>query len=175
MASEKLPSRNVILILIFGVGVILFVLLSIFPSYSDYNDITQQIDSLKAKIEEQKILSPIFNDFSAKTKFEEPDNLPFPAKSKMPKKETGKISSTIQGIIQNNGFQLDKIETDVDSLLQESGFLKLSVHMSGDFLNLRNVMLELGGLSYLEHVESIEISRHNENSKIQLKLWFAQQ
>ena len=175
MALEKLPSRNVILILIFGVGIILFVLLSIFPNYIAYSNITQEIDRLNAKIEEQKILSPIFNDFSEKAKFEEPDNLPFPKKAKMARGETGKISSIIQSIIRNNGFRLDKIETDVDSLVHESDILKLSVHLSGEFMNLRNVMLELGALPYLEHVESIQISSHNENSKIQLKLWFGQQ
>ena len=174
MALEKLPSRNVVLILIFGVGIILFVLLSIFPNYIAYSNITQEIDRVKAKIEEQKILSPIFNDFSEKAKFKEPDNLPFPKKARMAKNETGKISSIIQRIIENNGFKLEKITTDVDSLVEESDILKLMVHMSGDFMNLRNVMLELGALPYLEHVESIEISSDNANSNVQLKLWFAQ-
>jgi hypothetical protein len=175
MAIDKLPSRNVILILIFGAGFILFVLLSIFPNYIAYSSITQDIARLKATIEEQKILSPIFNDFSKKAEFKEPDNLPFPKKAKMSKNETGKIAAVIQDIILKNGFKLENIATDVDSLMQESSVLKLSVQMTGDFLNLRNVMLQLGALPYLEHVESIQISSYNENSKIQLKLWFAQQ
>jgi len=175
MAIEKLPSRNVILILIFGVGIILFVLLSIFPNYIAYSNITQDIDKLKGEIEEQKILSPIFNNFSEKAKFEEPDNLPFPKKAKMAKSETAAISSVIQDIIRNNGFKLENIATDVDSLMHESGLLKLNVTMSGDFMNLRDVMLQLGALPYLEHVESIQISSSHKDSKIQLKLWFAQQ
>jgi hypothetical protein len=175
MAIEKLPSRNVILILIFGVGIILFVLLSIFPNYIAYSNITQDIDKLKGEIEEQKILSPIFNNFSEKAKFEEPDNLPFPKKAKMAKSETAAISFVIQDIIRNNGFKLENIATDVDSLMHESGLLKLNVTMSGDFMNLRDVMLQLGALPYLEHVESIQISSSHKDSKIQLKLWFAQQ
>ena len=175
MAIEKLPSRNFILTLSFGAGIILFVLLSILPNYFAYNDITQEIASLKAKIDEQKILSPIFNNFSDKAKFDEPDNLPFPKKAKMAKNETAKISSVIQDIIRKNGFKLENIATDVDSLMQESGLLKLSVQMSGDFMNLRDVMLQLGALPYLEHVESIQISSYQGSSKIQLKLWFAQQ
>jgi hypothetical protein len=175
MATDKLPNRNVILILILGIGIILFILLSIFPNYIAYSNIIQDIERLKSNIEEQKILSPIFNDFSKKAEFKEPENLPFPKKTKMTKNETGKISAVIQDIILNNGFKLESIATDVGSLMHESGMLKLTVLMSGDFMNLRNAMLQLGALPYLEHVESIQINSYHEKTKIQLKLWFAQQ
>lgn len=175
MAIDKLRSRNVVLILIFGVGIILFVLLSIFPNYIAYSNINQEISRLKGQIDEQKILSPIFNDLSEKAKFEEPADLPFPKPAKLAKNETGKISSIIKSIVNNNGFKIDHIATDVDSLAQEPNRLKLSVHMSGDFMNLRNVLLQLGALPFLEHVESIQVSSHQSKSKIQLKLWFAQQ
>jgi hypothetical protein len=175
MAAQKLPKRNVILILIFGVAIILFVLLMIFPKYIAYSNITEDIERLKTNIEEQKILSPIFEDFSKKADYKEPGNLPFPKKAPMSKSEAATISSVIQDIVIKNGFNLENIVTDVDALLQESGMLKLGIQMSGDFLNLRKVMLELNALPYLEHVESIQISSEGANSKIQLKLWFAQQ
>jgi hypothetical protein len=175
MALEKLPSRNVILILIFGAGIILFVLLSIFPNYMAYSNITQEIATLKGQIEEQKILSPIFNDLTKKARFDEPDNLPFPKPEKLDKNETGKISAVIQEIIQRNDFKLENITTDVYSLTQKPGTLKLNVQMTGDFLNLRNVLLQLGALPYLKHIETIQIDSRGTGSKIQLKLWLAQQ
>ena len=175
MAIEKLPSRNVVLILIFGVGIILLVLLSIFPNYIAYSDISQEITTLKGQIEEQKILSPIFNDLSQKAQFDEPDDLPFPAQERLAKKETGKVSTVIQDIIQRNDLKLENIATDVDSLMQESGILKLTVQMTGDFMNLRNVLLQLGALPYLKHIESVQINSHGSENTIKIKLWFAQQ
>lgn len=175
MPTQKLPSRNVILILIFGAGIILFVLLSIFPNYIAYSNISQEIETLKGQIEEQKILSPIFNDLTKKTEFKEPADLPFPDKEKLPKSETGKISSVIQDIIERNAFELKKITTDVDSLTHESGRLKLNVEMTGDFMNLRPILIQLGALPYLENIESITIESKGGQSAVQLKLWIAQQ
>jgi hypothetical protein len=175
MPTRKLPNRNVVLILIFGAGIILFVLLSIFPNYIAYSNITQQIETLKGQIEEQKILSPIFNDLTEKAKFIEPVDLPFPDKEKLPKNETGKLSAIIQDIIERNGFELKKIATDVDSLMQESGKLKLNVQMLGDFMNLRPIFLQLGALPYLDHIESMKIEGKNGQSDVQLTLWIAQQ
>ena len=175
MATAKLPSRNVILIFILGIGLSVFALLSIFPNYIAYRNITREIETLKGRIEEQKILSPIFNDLSKKAEFKEPANLPFPKKDKLARNETGKISTVIRDIVRNNGLNLEGIATDVDSLTKESGILKLNVQMSGDFMNLRNVMLQLGSLPYLEHVESIHIDTTGKGGNMRLKLCFSQQ
>lgn len=175
MPTRKLPSRNVILILIFGAGIILFLLLSILPNYIAYSNISQEIESLKGQIEEQKILSPIFNDLTKKTEFKEPADLPFPEKKKLPESETSKIPSVIQDIIEGNGFKLKKIATDVDSLTHESGRLKLNVQMTGDFMNLRPILIQLGALPYLEHIASMKIESKGEQSDVQLQLWIAQQ
>ena len=174
MAAEKLPRRNLILILLFGAGIILFILLAIFPNYMAYSEITQEIESIKGQIEEQKILSPIFNDLAKKTEFDQPDNLPFPQQEKLAKNETGKLSTVIRDIVQRNDLQLQDLTTDVDSLMQAPDVLKLNVQMSGDFMNLRTVLLQLGELPYLEHIESIRIESKGADNTVQLKLWFAQ-
>ena len=175
MPSGKLPSRNVVLILIFGTGIILFVLFSVFPNYIAYSSITREIETLKGQIEEQKILSPIFNDLTNKTEFKEPADLPFPKKEKLAKNETGKISSDVQEIVERNGFALEKMTTDVDSLIQGSGLLKLNLQMTGDFLNLRPVLVQLGALTYLAHIGSIRIESKGGQNLVQLERWFAQQ
>ena len=79
---KYLPTRNTFVILIFGGGMLLFVILAIFPNYMSYNNIVHEIDILKDKIEEQKILSPIFEDLSDKAQFQKPGSLPFPAPEK---------------------------------------------------------------------------------------------
>ena len=143
-----------------------FVLLSIFPNYIAYSNIDHEINTLKDQIEEQKILSPIFTDLSDKAKFQDPKNLPFPKKEKLSKDETSNISSIIQNIIRLNDYKLDSIVTDVGGLMDESGILKMSIEMTGDFMNLRNMILQFGTLPYLEHIESIRIDNSNEKQKV---------
>ena len=162
-------------IALFGGGIIFFVLLSIFPNYIAYSNIENEINTLKSQIEEQKILSPIFNDLSNKARFQTPDNLPFPKKEKLSKNETGNISGIIQNIILLNDFQVNSILTDVGGLMDGSGILKMSVEITGDFANLRKLIIQLGTLPYLEHIENIHISNANNKHNILMKLWIAQE
>ena len=175
MAFSKLPTKNIMVIILFGGGILFFVLLCIFPNYIAYSNIDHEINTLKDQIEEQKLLSPIFTDLSNKTKFEDPENLPFPKKEKLSKDETANISAIIQDIIQRNDFTLDNILTDVEGLMEGSGILKMSIEMTGDFMNLRNMILQLGTLPYLEHIEYIRINNTNKNQKVRMKLWIAQE
>ena len=175
MAISKLPTKNILFIILFGGGILLFVLLSIFPNYIAYSSIENEINVLKQQIEEQKILSPIFTDLSEKTKFESPENLPFPKKEKLSKNETGNISAIIQDIIRQNDFKLDSILTDVAGLMNGSGMLEISVEMTGDFSNLRNMILQFGTLPYLEHIESIRIENTNQKQKVSMRLCIAQE
>ncbi|MBW1864856.1 MAG: hypothetical protein JRI64_04300 [Deltaproteobacteria bacterium] len=175
MAISKLPTKNIVLITLFGGGFLFFVLLSIFPNYIAYSNIENEINILKGRIEEQKILSPIFTELSEKTKFEKPANLPFPKKEKLSKNKTGNISTIIQDIIRQNDFKLDTILTDVGGLMDGSGVLKVSIGMTGDFINLRNMILQLGTLPYLEHIESIRIENTNQKQKVSMRLFIAQE
>jgi len=56
MAISKLPTKNIMVIALFGGGIIFFVLLSVFPNYIAYSNIENEINTLKNQIEEQKIL-----------------------------------------------------------------------------------------------------------------------
>ena len=175
MAITKLPSRNIILIILFGGGIIFFVLLSIFPNYITYSNLENEINTMRNQIEEQKILSPIFSDLSNKAKFEYPESLPFPKTEKLSRNKTGKISEIIQNIVLLNNFTVNSILTDIGGLMDETGILKISLEITGDFMNLRNLILQLGALPYLEHIENIRIDSAGNRQNILLKLWINQE
>jgi hypothetical protein len=175
MPMNYLPSRNILLILIFGGGIFLFVILAIFPNYMSFTNMEREIDTLRNKIEEQKILSPIFEDLSKKAQFTKPASLPFPPPEKLSKNDTNKISPIIQSIVEKKGFTLEDIDTDIESLMSETGVLKMSVHMIGAFNNLRDVLLDLGALPYLKHIEIIQINSFRDANKINLSVWISQE
>jgi len=56
-----------------------------------------------------------------------------------------------------------------------SGMLEISLEMTGDFINLRNMILQFGTLPYLEHIETIRIENTNKKQKVSMKLWIAQE
>lgn len=175
MPMKYVPTRNTFVILIFGGGMLLFILLAIFPNYLSYNNIEHEISMLKYKIEEQKILSPIFEDLSKKAQFQKPESLPFPSADKLSPNDTEKITPIIRDIIETNGFTLEDIATDIESLMTGSGNLKMSVNIVGEFHKLRDVLLDLGNLPYLDHIEVIQINSSGDQNKIILTIWVSQQ
>jgi hypothetical protein len=175
MPMKYLPSRNTFVILIFGGGMLLFVLLAIFPNYISYNNIVHEIDILKDKIEEQKILSPIFEDLSKKAQFQNPGSLPFPSPDKLSRDDTGKITPIIREVVAANDFLLEDIDTDIESLMTESGILRMMLQVTGKFQNLRELLLDLGSLPYLEHIEVIQINSFGTKNKINLTIWISQE
>ena len=175
MPMKYLPTRNTFVIVVFGGGMLLFVLLAIFPNYMSYNNIVHEISVQKDKIEEQKILSPIFEDLSKKAQFQKPGSLPFPSPEKLSRSDTEKITPIVREIIEVNGFILEDIDTDIESLMTEPGILKMSVRIVGEFNNLRNLLLDLGGLPYLEHIEVIQINSFGKKNKVNMTIWISQE
>ena len=175
MPMKYLPTRNTFVILVFGGGMLLFVLLAIFPNYISYNNIVHETSFLKDKIEEQKILSPIFEDLSQKAQFQNPGTLPFPSSEKLARNDTEKITPIIREVVGANDFLLEDIDADIESLTTEPGMLKMTIQMTGAFQKLRKLLLDLGTLPYLEHIEVIQINSFGTKNKIKLTIWISQE
>jgi hypothetical protein len=172
---SKLPTRNITFFLIGSCALLFFFLLVVYPQRISLAEADLDIKKLKGSIAEQKILYPIFQDFLKKARVKDTESLPFPKKTKLMRSETAKISSIFQKITQKSNLVLKEIIPDVDALISGSGYLKLNLTVQGEFLDLRNFMLHLGELPYLEHIERIQIRSIQDTKEISFKILLAQE
>jgi hypothetical protein len=77
-------------------------------------------------------------------------------------------------VVAANDFLLEDIDTDIESLMTEPGILRMIIQVIGEFQNLRELLLDLGSLPYLEHIEVIQISSLGTKNKINLTIWISQ-
>ena len=175
MAIPKLPSKSYVNIAICLAGIIAFILLVIYPQSQSRKSLDLEIERISTRIEEQKILAPLFKELTSKAQIKIPDALPFPERKKLTKEEARQISFAVQKLIQQNDFTVDNIVPDVNTLMDGSGFLKLSLVAVGDFFRLRDVMLQLSEIPYLAHFELLKVEALEDMVKVTLKLWFAQE
>lgn len=171
----KLPLQSIRYIVICLVGLIGFTLLTILPSHRAIRTTERQIAELKQAIEEQQALQPLFQQLLEQAKRRTPSDMPFPKKAKLGRGETGGISSFFQELARRNDFRVESIVPDVVSLTDGSGYLKLNTVMTGRFLDFRKLLLQLGELPYLEHIETIQIRTIGELKEFRLKLWILQE
>ena len=72
MAQIKLsnfPTKSLAYFLILGGGILVFVVLTILPAMQSSEGLDVEIKKIKVSMDEQKILTPVYNNLLKKTKF----------------------------------------------------------------------------------------------------------
>jgi len=176
--SDKITSgsfiQNLIIFAACAVGIVAFWVLIILPSQKTEKELDQEIERLNARIEEQRILTPVFHSLLERAKMKGPSGLPSPEKSELTPGDMNAMSKEFQDIAGRNNLKLDEITTDVNSLMQESGYLVVRLHLSGNFFDIRKFLVDIGSIPSLEHIEEIKIWPGKASKELSLKIWLAQ-
>lgn len=175
---EKISSgsltQSLVIFVICAVGIVAFWALIIFPSQKTADELDQEIGKLNSRIEEQRILTPVFHNLLERAKMKGLSALPSPEKSKLTYGDMNEISMKFKDIAGRHNLKLDEITTDVNSLMQESGYLVMRLQLSGDFFDIRKFLVDIGSIPSLEHIEEINIRSGKESKELILKIWLAQ-
>ncbi|HOD35314.1 MAG TPA: hypothetical protein PLR20_04355 [Syntrophales bacterium] len=155
------------------VGVIIIVIFLVIGFYNvrSLNDLDRDVQKIKADIEEQRIMAPLYNDLIEKIKVKTKKHLPFPAKAKLPREQHEQITSIFGELAKRANLEVVSITPDVNSLAGGSGLLVVNAALKGDFFNFRNYLIELGNVPYLEHLGEIQIQTIPGGREFHLKLW----
>ena len=174
ISSNPLTQSFVILV-ICSVGILAFLWLIILPSRETSASLDQEIEQLKIRIEEQRILTPVFHSLLNRAKMEGPKSLPSPEKSKLTHGDMNAISTVFKDFAGRHDLKLEDITTDDSSLMQESEYLQMRLRLSGDFFKIREFLIDLGSIPSLEHIEEIHIKPTKTAKELRLKIWLAKE
>ena len=177
--SDKISSsplaQSFVILVICAVGILAFFVLIILPSKTTSADLDQDIESLTVRIEEQRILTPVFHSLLKRAKIDDRSGLPSPKKSKLTHGDMNAISTVFQDFAGRRNLKLEEITTDDSSLTQESGYLLMRLRLSGDFFKIREFLIDLGSIPSLEHIEEINIRSAKTTKELRLKIWLAKE
>jgi hypothetical protein len=148
----------------------------ILPAQRLSAEIDRDIIALKSRLEEQRVLAPLFTTLFAKAKAPTVSELPRPAKSKLNRQEMADVPRVLRELAAAHRLTVREITPDVNSLTTASGRFLVHLAASGQFLDLRGFLLALGGLSYLDTIQEIEIrTAEGGVEEIALKIWLARE
>lgn len=157
------------------VGILAFILLIILPSEKSSKELDQEISKLNARMEEQRILTPVFHSLLKRSKMAPPSDLPVPERKKLTYGSINTISNVFQDIAARHNLKLEEIKTDVGSMVQDTGYLSMQLRLNGDFYKFRDFLVDLGSIPSLEHIEEINIRPLKSTRELDIKLWMAQE
>ena len=169
-----LPTQSLINILLCGAGIILFIFLIIIPNQNIADDLDQEIDKLSDRIEQQRILRPVFDSLLARAKRERSTDLPSIKMEKLDRGDVNKISKALQDIAGRNHLKIEDIRTDANEIMNNTGHMQMWVHVTGDFMKFREFLMDMGTIPSFEKIEEIIIRAIEGNREYKLKILLAQ-
>ena len=173
--TTKPLAQSMLILIVCVVGILAFMLLIILPSEKSARELDQEISKLNARMEEQRILTPVFQSLLKRSKMAPPSDLPVPERTKLTYGSINTISNVFQEIAARHNLKLEEIKTDVGSMVQDTGYLSMQLRLNGDFYKFREFLVDLGSIPSLEHIEEINIRPLQSTRELDIKLWMAQE
>ncbi len=170
-----LPPQTLIMLVLCGVGILVFLLLVILPAQRLSAELDRDIENLQSRIEEQKILSPVFKSLFAKTKTAEPQGLPAPSRTKLTRTEIAGVPKRLQQLAASHHLNVREIVPEVNTLTDASGRFLTRFAATGQFSDLRGLLIDVGALPYFESIEEIDIRAVEGGREFGLKIWMARE
>ncbi len=93
--NSFLPTHSLINFLICGAGILVFILLIIVPTQKTSAELDRDIEKINARIDEQRMLKPVFESLLKQVKKKGPTNLPSPIKAKLARGDINEISERL--------------------------------------------------------------------------------
>ena len=153
----------------------MFVVLTILPAMQSSTGLDMEIKKIKGSMDEQKILTPVYNNLLKKTKFKKTKSIKASKKKKLAQGDARKIITLLNNIAKNSNITLVDVTPDVDTLIGGSGYLLIRIAAKGEFINLHKFLFQLCELPSLELIEQIKITSVRKTKEFGLKVWMAQE
>lgn len=146
------------------------------PLYLTNKKLARDNDHLKSQIEEQKQMKPIYASLlNELTKRKECLVLPNPGQERLARGNTARFKNDLQTIAEKSKTKLSSFKPDLSTLSGSSSSLLHDVVLKGEFNNLRQVLIGLGAVPYIDKIENIEIQQSNDALNFKMKIWVALQ
>jgi len=175
MEIVKFSQRSLFYFALFGVVILVIILLMIYPDYRTLAALDRNIKQLNTKIETQELLSPLFQKMLIEGDLKLPEGVAFPKAEKLTQDKTESIVSVFHELAGKSGLKVVEVSPDVESSLNGSGFLLMNVVVKGDFIKLREFLMDLGNLPYLEQIEQIKLQNIDGGKEVRLKIWLVKE
>ena len=169
----NINQKSLVFMIGYSLIIMAVILLGILPLYFKTSNQMKENDTLKAQIKEQKELAPVYASVLNAGKEKNLFVLPNPEKAALPRSDSGKFQSDFQMIAQKSGLKVVSLTPDLNtSATPSTSFLHYAV-LNGEWNDLRKLLIELGGLPYLDKIEEISMQQGTGSMEFKMKIWIA--
>ena len=168
-----LPTKSLATLVVYGGGIVLFILLAIMPATRESAALNFELKNLNTRIEEQKILSPVYENLLKKAQLKPPERIESIEKKKIKRGETEAVATMLRDMAGSSKLNLVEFSPKVETIISGAGVLMFDFMLKGEFINLQPFLLQLCQTPYLEQIEQIRIRSVRDTNEIRIRIWLA--
>jgi hypothetical protein len=173
MAIGHIPGRVVGYGALCGAGILIFVLAGILPSHRLAVRLQSDAARLRGEVAEQEALMPVYQQLSRVLQKAMPQALPNPAEGRLPQSVIPDIPIIFSTLARECNVESVLAVPQVESLAGGQGLLMIDSAFSGDLDGFRRLLIKIGSLPYVRHIEEISLSKSAQKKDLKLKVWLA--
>ncbi|MGC6425368.1 MAG: hypothetical protein ACON5H_00035 [Akkermansiaceae bacterium] len=158
---------------VFLVVVFLIALFGILPTTQAITATRGEIDVLKADLERQEILLPVWVALQQSKKRSFPDGISVRTVTPLDSENLDDLREVFEKLAQASQVELISVTTDVNTLEGNTKLVRLDCQLRGDFNNFRTTLGKLNELPMLQTVESLSIEVAEAGYELNLSVWLA--
>jgi len=165
-----LPKRSLIYILICASGILLFVVGGILPNQKAILDLESESVRIKSELRQQELLFPAFRKAIRTLHEKKKNDLPFPNKTSVAKKDIAIISAFFKKLSTECKLHFESGIPDVGKINKTSGIIPFNLVLKGDYFDFRFFLTQLMLVPYLEHIETFQIKSGSGMKEYRLRI-----
>jgi hypothetical protein len=170
---HKIPANSLSYLLICG-GIILFVvLLGIIPLHGYKAKRSEAVKKIQNQIDEQRDLGQVYQLIQKISEKKVVHSLPNPVRIKLAGQDANKFEDSFRIETGKSGMMIISLVPDIKTATGGSQSLLYNAAVIGEFANFRSLLIGLGALPYIDHIEEINIKQSSDAVEYRLKIWIA--
>lgn len=174
MAQVKINSSNVTYLVICMLGIIAFFFVGIFPNKAALSEMDDEINQLRNTVKTQELLFPVYQRLIKEVTTKVPTTLSLPGQKRLTPAELAAINREFRRLAKENDVVFVNAAPEVTNYFEDVEHLTMRVAYSGDFFNLRNLLLSICQLPWLESIDEMRIASQEQQKRLALKIKVAQ-
>lgn len=171
MKSITIPPQIVFKLAVCVMVLALLVTTAIIPQQRDIERTRQDIDQANFAMQRHNALMPTYAKMKAQLDKGLPQGIPDVREVHLTQDRITEISAILREVAGSQGVTADSIVPDPSSIASGSNSVSVDCSFWGPLEAQRALLLELGALSCLGHIEQITIREDRAQANMQLKAW----
>ncbi len=170
---HRFPASSARYALVCVLGLAAFGAIGLYPTYRELKAVRSRVHELQVEIRRQELMRPVYEKLVEKTHQRRQKALPYPKQARLPREQADDLTPVFAQLAKQSGVVVLRVIPDVGSLAETRGRLNVNVTVRGPFSAMRDFIVHLGGLPYLEHLEEVRMRAARLEREMTLKVWLA--